>query len=74
MQTKMVSKDAKQSQPQLDSGKVNKKIFWEEASAMFSNPNVTFPFMFGDDMHVRNTQCNPNIAGKSLNAAGMQEC
>ena len=42
MRNKFICTDRKQSREQLDSGKVDKKVFWEEVVTMFNDIHVSF--------------------------------
>ena len=64
MRDKFVNVDQKQSREQLDSGKVDKKVFWEEVVAMFNNTTIAFTPLFEGDMHVKSAGLNPNLMYK----------
>jgi len=64
MRDKFVNVDQKQSREQLDSGKVDKKVFWEEVVAMFNNTTIAFNPLFEGDMHVKSAGLNPNLMYK----------
>ena len=72
MKDKFVNVDQKQSREQLDSGKVDKKVFWEEVVNMFNDTTVSFEVHFTGDMHIRAAGCNPNLMYKEADVGTLQ--